>query len=210
MNGHTDTPCTLIHAPHSCHVHVCMCVINIFYRSVYPSVRHSFPSSLFTWGLTYGCAHLARLRLRVQLGCTSTVLPRPSVSCTALQGGRAFVAPQAHPSRPCSQKRRHPGQLFLHLQGASVHGCRSARASAAGSHTHFGIVWVDCCALRLLRCKHMWCKTLLHQVQCNCRQGLYGPCRNRGTMLRMHVSGLQACTNRPLGAMPEVQLSGAW
>ena len=30
MNGHTDTPCTLIHAPHSCHVHVCMCVINLF------------------------------------------------------------------------------------------------------------------------------------------------------------------------------------
>ena len=58
-----------------------MCAIDIFYCSVYPFVRLSFPSSLFTWGLTYGCAHLARLRPRVRLGCTSTVLPRPSVSC---------------------------------------------------------------------------------------------------------------------------------
>ena len=29
---------------HSCHVHVCMCVINNFSCSVYLSVRHSFPS----------------------------------------------------------------------------------------------------------------------------------------------------------------------
>ena len=36
--------------------------------------------------------------------------------------------------------------------------------SAAGSHTHFGIIWAYYCALRLLRCKHMWCATLLHQV----------------------------------------------
>ena len=41
-------------------------------------------------------------------------------------------------------------------------------------------------------------------MQCNCRRGLYGPCRNRGTLLRMHVAGLQACTNRPLGAMAQM------
>ena len=26
INGHTDTPSTLVDAIHSCHVHVCMCV----------------------------------------------------------------------------------------------------------------------------------------------------------------------------------------
>ena len=77
INGHTDTPCTPIHVMHSCHVHVCMCVINNF------------------------------------------LVPYIRLSDT------------------------------LSLQGASVHGCREARASAAGNHTHFGIIWVDCCVLRL-------------------------------------------------------------
>ena len=57
INGHMDTPCKLFHVMHSCHVHVCMCFINNFSCSVYPSVRHCFPSLLFTWGVVYGCAH---------------------------------------------------------------------------------------------------------------------------------------------------------
>ena len=126
MNGHTDTPCTLIHAPHSCHVHVCMCVINIFYCSVYPFVRLSFSSSLFTWGLTYGCAHLARLRLRVRLGCTSTVLPRPSVSCIPRREG--LCGTSSTPKSPVQPKTTAPGT-----------------AIPSPSRTQ-----------NLLRCEHMW------------------------------------------------------
>ena len=162
MNGHTDTPCTLIHAPHSCHVHVCMCVINIFYCSVYPFVRLSFPSSLFTWGLTYGCAHLARLRLRVRLGCTSTMLLRPSVSCIPRREG--LCSTSSTPKSPVQPKATAPGTAIPSPSRSQCPWLSLGRVSAAGSHTHFGIIWGDCCALRLLRCEHMWCATLLHQV----------------------------------------------
>ena len=150
INGHTDMPSTLIRVIHSCHVHVCMCVINNFSCFVYPSATHSFPSSLFTWGLTYGCAHLARLRLRVRLGCTSALRYLHSEA-----GGSLQHLKHTQVARAAKNDATRDGYSFTFKGPVSTVVARPAATPTLAT-------LVDCCALRLLRCKHLWRETLLH------------------------------------------------
>ena len=61
------------------------------------------------------------------------------------------------------------GYSFTFKEPASMVVARPTCPQPAATPTlaSFGLVagiWAGCCAFRLLRCEHMWCETLLHQV----------------------------------------------